>query len=102
MTFAAFSLGLLDYCTSRQLPHPGFVVIDSPLLVYREPDKEEKDFTPEVKQSFFDDLINNFTDSQIIILDHEELPDEFVESKNVNWIKFTNADFGRQGFIPQR
>ena len=102
VTFAAFSLGLLDYCTSRQLPHPGIVVIDSPLLVYREPDKEEKDFTPEVKQSFFDDLISNFTDSQIIILDHEELPDEFGESENVNWIKFTNADFGRQEFIPER
>ncbi len=102
VTFAAFSLGLLDYCTSRQLPHPGFVVIDSPLLVYREPDKEERDFTPEVKQSFFADLISNFTDSQIIILDHEELPDEFVGSDNVNWIKFTGADIGRQGFIPQR
>ena len=102
VTHAAFSVGLLDYCASRELPHPSFVVIDSPLLVYREPDKEENDFTSDVKQSFFSDLISNFTDSQINILDQEELPEEFVAYDNVNSIRFTGADFDRQGFIPSQ
>jgi hypothetical protein len=29
---AAFTLGLANYCTEREIPHPGFVVLDTPVL----------------------------------------------------------------------
>ena len=32
---AAFTLSLAQYCFDRDFPHPGFVVLDSPLVTYR-------------------------------------------------------------------
>lgn len=37
ITHAAFKVGLMTYCRKRDLPHPGFVVLDSPLITYRDP-----------------------------------------------------------------
>lgn len=37
ITHAAFKVGLLLFCHERQLPHPGFLVLDTPLLTYRDP-----------------------------------------------------------------
>jgi hypothetical protein len=34
---ASFTLALAQYCFDRELPHPGFVVLDSPLVTYRPP-----------------------------------------------------------------
>lgn len=35
---AAFSIALARYCLDRRLPHLGFLVLDSPLVTYKEPD----------------------------------------------------------------
>ncbi len=34
---SAFTIGLAQYCFENDLPHPGFVVLDSPLVTYRPP-----------------------------------------------------------------
>ncbi|QTQ95605.1 hypothetical protein [Pseudomonas aeruginosa] len=34
---AAFNVAVLVYCIENGLPHPGFLVLDTPLLTYREP-----------------------------------------------------------------
>ncbi|MDX2277292.1 MAG: hypothetical protein NW206_17745 [Hyphomonadaceae bacterium] len=34
---AAFKVGLLLHCHEKSLPHPGFLVLDSPLVTYRDP-----------------------------------------------------------------
>lgn len=34
---AAFNVAVIVYCIENRLPHPGFVVLDTPLLTYREP-----------------------------------------------------------------
>ena len=34
---AAFKIGLLQYCRDNGFPHPGVIVLDSPLLSYRDP-----------------------------------------------------------------
>lgn len=34
---AAFNVALITYCIENNLPHPGFLVLDTPLLTYREP-----------------------------------------------------------------
>lgn len=41
ITHAAITLGLLEYCREQSFPHPGFVVMDSPLLAYFEPEGED-------------------------------------------------------------
>jgi peptidoglycan hydrolase CwlO-like protein len=100
VTHAAFNLALLRYCVDRELPYPGFVVIDSPLVVYREPDTDEEGFSRDVKDSFFKDLAASFVDAQVIILENEEPPIEVAEDRAVNLIKFTGTNVGRRGFIP--
>ena len=34
---AAFNVAVIVYCIENNLPHPGFLVLDTPLLTYREP-----------------------------------------------------------------
>lgn len=34
---AAFNVAVIVYCIENKLPHPGFLVLDTPLLTYREP-----------------------------------------------------------------
>ena len=37
ITHAAFKVALLMFCRERGLPHPGFLMLDTPLLTYRDP-----------------------------------------------------------------
>jgi hypothetical protein len=41
ITRAAFNLALLRFCVKGERPFPNFVLLDSPLLVYEEPDADE-------------------------------------------------------------
>ena len=41
ITHAAMTIGLMEFCKERNLSHPGFVVLDSPLLAYWEPKASE-------------------------------------------------------------
>lgn len=100
ITHAAFILGLLRYCRTKTLPHPGLVVIDSPLVVYREPDADENGFTPDVKDAFYRVLAEQFSDSQVIIFENEN-PPEAVQTV-ANLVTFTGTVQGRQGFLPKQ
>lgn len=99
ITHAAFNIALLRYCMSRSMPHPGLVVIDSPLVVYREPDTDEGGFSDDVKGAFYRSLASDFVDAQIIILENEDPPGDVDGSANV--IRFTGTELGRSGFIPK-
>ncbi len=98
ITHAAFSLSLLLYCTKNKLPHPGLVIIDSPLVVYREPDRDEIGFSHEVKNSFYRSLATNFKDQQVIVVENDEPPKDV--SAFACLINFTASTSGRAGFIP--
>lgn len=98
ITHAAFSLSLLLHCIKRNLPHPGIVIIDSPLVVYREPDTDEVGFTHEVKDSFYRSLAKNFREHQVIVVENDEPPKDIAEFACL--IKFTASSSGRGGFIP--
>ena len=45
ITYSAFTLALFEYCRSRKLPHPGFVILDSPLIAYKEPKADDEGIT---------------------------------------------------------
>ena len=98
ITHAAFNLALLSYCAKQSRPHPGLVLIDSPLVVYREPDADEDSFSREVKDSFYKSVTEDFRESQVIIFENEDPPAEVAAIANV--IRFTGAKHGRSGFIP--
>jgi hypothetical protein len=95
---AAFNLALLSYCVKQDRPHPGVVLIDSPLVVYREPDVGEGSFSREVKDSFYMSLNEDFKNLQIVIFENEDPPSDIAGGANV--IRFTGAQHGRPGFIP--
>jgi len=94
---AAVNVGIMNYCRSRSMPHPGFVVLDSPLVVYREPDAGEDGFSQDVKSAFYESL-SAYEGSQVIVLENEESPPALAASANI--IKFTGINRGRRGFIP--
>lgn len=100
ITHAAFSLGLLGYCKRKDMPHPNFLMIDSPLVVYREPDPSDMSMALDVKDSFYADIAASFSDAQVIILENEEPPAQLIGSEGFNLIAFSKTNEGRYGFIP--
>ena len=95
---AAFNIGLLQYCVASSRPHPGFVLVDSPLVVYREPDADEDGFEAHVKDAFYRSLASSESKAQVIILENEEPPSDIDSTATV--IHFTGTTQGRTGFIP--
>ena len=96
---AAFNLAVLSFCLKKEMPHPGFVVIDSPLVVYREPDPDEGGFSRDLKNAFYRSIAEEFQSSQVIIFENEDPPADL--SADASIIRFTGASHGRQGFIPK-
>ncbi|MDD0816415.1 AAA family ATPase [Curvibacter sp. HBC28] len=96
---AAFNLALLNFCVKAEKPHPGFALIDSPLVVYREPDTDEGGFSHDVKDAFYRSIAEEFRASQVIIFENEDPPSDLGADANI--IRFTGASHGRQGFIPK-
>lgn len=99
---SAFILSLMEYCISRGLPHPGFVILDSPLTTYKERDRKlnitNEEVKSSVKDSFFEHLSTLSKEYQIIIFDNEVPPKGL---KNITYHHFTgNKEIDRTGFIP--
>ena len=101
VTQAAFTLGLLRYCIENDLPHPGFVVIDSALLTYKEPASTESSTvrTQGFKERFFSSVSILAQEAQIIIADNTEPPPNIMADPAT--IHFTGTlEEGRYGLLP--
>jgi hypothetical protein len=98
ITYSAFVLVLFEYCRSRSMPHPGFVVLDSPLIAYKEPMPDDEDITAtDLKQRFYDHLEKFSGEQQIFVIDNTDPPPEYA----VKGIHFTaNEKLGRYGLFP--
>ena len=80
ITHAAVSIALMEFCRDRGFPHPGFVVLDSPLLAYWAPEGEEDDLKgTDLKDRFYEYLASKHRDSQVIIIENEHPPGGYVE-----------------------
>ena len=102
ITHAAVNIGLLEFCMEHDLPHPGFVVLDSPLLAYWEPEGDEDDLTgTDVKERFYEYLLGLQSDAQVIVVENEHPPTFVSERGNV--LVFTkNPHQGRYGFFARQ
>lgn len=101
ITHAAMTIGLMEFCKERNLSHPGFVVLDSPLLAYWEPEASEDKAILEgshLKVRFYEYLANNFSDSQIIIIENEHPVS--IAGKIASTVFTRNPDKGRYGLFP--
>ena len=99
ITHAAVNIGLLEFCLDEGLPHPGFVVLDSPLLAYWEPEGDDDDLTgTDLKERFYEYLLGMNSDLQVIVVENQRPPAFVSEQSNV--VVFTKNPYqGRYGFF---
>ena len=75
ITQAAFTVSVLQYCRQFETPHPGFVVLDSPLLSYREPEGDGDDLSgTDLNSHFFDFLAKLQDDRQVLASSKTSIP----------------------------
>jgi len=98
---AAFNLALLRLCVQDERPFPNFVLIDSPLLVYEEPDAGEASFPQDIKKHFWESVKAFFSEMQVIIIENSKQLPDYDMIRDVNVVLFTGNDQGRYGFIPK-
>ncbi|MCE9531618.1 MAG: AAA family ATPase [Planctomycetes bacterium] len=103
VTYAAFAIGLMKYCRMKDIPHPGFVILDTPVNPFKGPKTNNPNelVTDDVKVAFFEYLANDTSGDQIIIMENVEPP---VSVRNrVKYHNFSkNPSIGRYGFFPLR
>jgi hypothetical protein len=100
ITHAAFTIGLLDYCKLKSTPHPGFVILDSPLLAYRAPEGTEDDLRgTDLDERFYDYLAGLPDDRQVIIVENVDPPAAIKAKAQVEMFS-GNPHTGRYGFFP--
>jgi len=100
ITHAAVTIGLMEYCKDNSLPHPGFVVLDSPLLAYYKPEGDDDSLKgSNLKDNFYSYLIKHHSDRQIIIVENEHPPELYTNSINLH-VFTNNPQEGRFGLFP--
>lgn len=100
VTLSAFLIGLMEYCFVSKLPHPGFVVLDSPLVTYKKPNVAPGEaISADIQSAFYGDL-RGHSQGQVIVLENE-YPIGSVQQA-INYVEFTKSGTGRYGFFPQR
>jgi hypothetical protein len=113
ITHAAFKVALSMFCRERNLPHPGFLVLDTPLLTYRDPlhstagplsADEQVIKSSSLKDYFFAHLASLSALGQIIIVENVDLPSRIGEIANVETFTGdpTNGRTGLLGGSPRR
>lgn len=101
ITHAAVNVALLEYCQENGLSHPGFLVLDSPLLAYYEPEGEDDIALggSDLKEMFYAYLIKHHrSNSQIIIVENQHPPLN-VQSQISLTVFTKNPNEGRFGFL---
>ena len=110
ITHAAFKVAILIYCYEKELPHPGFLILDSPMLTYRDPMKSDKfkndKLTEEerelveldVKSYFFNHLASISNLGQFIVLENVDPPGNIHEIAHVQTFYGKHGD-GRNGLF---
>lgn len=109
---AAVMIGLARYCALRQLPHLGFLVIDSPLTTIKEEidrweilHDEDSELPPKanIEACFWESLPELVDGFQLLVIDNKEPPPEFAKRLNLQIFAGPSGKHGeRKGFIPQK
>lgn len=95
--YSVFLVSFMKFCRDNNLPHIGFVVIDSPLTTYQEKENElPEEKVPEDLKERFINTLSNEKNLQIIIFENKfQIP-----TIDINCIEFTrDRNRGRYGFM---
>lgn len=109
VTHAAFKVALPIFCRERGLPHPGFLVLDTPLLTYRDPirskegalaaDEEELRNTS-LRDFFFEHLAGISSFAEFIIVENID-PPPGIEKLGKTQVFMAVPGSGRFGLFPR-
>lgn len=100
----AYIISMMEHAISIDAPHLGFVVIDSPVVTYRDPKHGSADpdeaLDISVKDRFYSWLTSREDRGQIIVLENEE-PESDVKLRlsHTEFVGMEGAS-GRKGFYP--
>lgn len=100
VTHAAFAVALLRYCRQEGFPHPGVVILDTPLNPFKGPDQESSDrVNQEVQNAFYADLAADRSGGQFIVFENTEPSLDLMQK--ISYQHFSgNPNAGRAGFFP--
>lgn len=91
---------MLAFCRARQTPHTGFVVLDSPLLAYREPDGTDDDLRgTDLQEQFYSYLERLPADTQVIVVENTN-PPSAIMARYQSLMFGKNPHHGRYGLFP--
>jgi len=100
ITHSAFNVALLEFTRDNDLPHPGFVVLDTPLLAYREPEHDDDDLSETDVRDHFYEYLSKHDDRQVIILENDT-PSNSVRTRSQTTFFTKNEQLGRYGLFPR-
>lgn len=100
LSHAAFTIALMKFCRKVKRPYPGFVVLDSPLVAYRESDSQQLVESAGVKESFYRSLSKEVKNQQIIIFENEDPPVEVQGQILFHHFSGDREEASRSGFFP--
>lgn len=103
---ALFNVSLAEYCAVRNIPHPGFVVLDSPVVSYRHPGEsaptgEDETVLLSVVDAFYAYLQGHFT-GQAIVLENKSPVSPLPPGATEYFFRGAGQSGGREGFYPSR
>jgi hypothetical protein len=103
LTCSAFITGLLRHCRTKHLPHPSFVVLDSPLVAYREPEagdaESQRIRRAGVKEAFYQSLARGGSRGQVIVFENDDPPPD-LSAANITIFTKSSSKW-RYGFFPR-
>lgn len=97
----AFCVSFMKHCRLRERPHPGFLVLDSLFITYKDPSdsKDAEIAATPLKDRAFRSFADIDPSLQLIILENVDVPDWLEGSENCT--HFTGQPgAGRAGFFP--
>lgn len=97
---AAFTIGLMRYCIKNSMPHPGFVILDSPLTTFRGNDTRAAgdEVSGDVQVAFFESLAKTPDNQQIIVLENKTVAE--ATRRLINYEEFSGrVGIGRAGLL---
>ncbi len=98
ITHAAVTVALLEFTKAKQLSHPGFVVLDTPLLAYREPEGDEDDLSGTDVHERFYEYLAQIAERQVIVLENVDPPASIQDTAEETFFS-KNPHSGRYGFF---
>jgi hypothetical protein len=101
----AFILGLLRYAIKNKQPHPGFVVLDSPLTTYKQGQGQVQSsadkLDPTIEEKFWESLVTLPKSMQVVVIDNKEPPPAVAAKVAYTYFAGPHAKpTERKGFIP--